>query len=220
MPLLGAPTWRPGLASDPACPFGLPSPHPQHRAVHGLLHPTIPGHRLRVSSELFYAAPGWRLRAGMAACPSPCLRWGLLLQNYCADGPPSRLLRSFAGSCTAARCSSCCAEEATSRWSPSCSARVSMCSCMSGVTHCTMPTGLAACVIGCSLHSRRHACFAPSSSLCFMRNTCSRAHILCSWICPPLSSVHPAVAISVARGMAYLHTRSPPFLHLDLKSAK
>lgn len=26
------------------------------------------------------------------------------------------------------------------------------------------------------------------------------------------------VAISVARGMAYLHSRSPPLLHLDLKS--
>jgi serine/threonine protein kinase len=27
-----------------------------------------------------------------------------------------------------------------------------------------------------------------------------------------------AVAVGVARGLAYLHTRSPPILHLDLKS--
>lgn len=35
-------------------------------------------------------------------------------------------------------------------------------------------------------------------------------------------TLHPkiirAVAVSVARGMAYLHTRSPPIMHLDLKS--
>ena len=35
---------------------------------------------------------------------------------------------------------------------------------------------------------------------------------------PPLSS--RPVAVSVARGMSYLHSRHPPLLHLDLKSPK
>ncbi|EFJ40275.1 hypothetical protein VOLCADRAFT_69740, partial [Volvox carteri f. nagariensis] len=35
---------------------------------------------------------------------------------------------------------------------------------------------------------------------------------------PPDPRMQRAVAMSVARGMAYLHSRAPPILHLDLKS--
>ncbi len=35
---------------------------------------------------------------------------------------------------------------------------------------------------------------------------------------PPELRLQRAVALSVARGMAYLHSRAPPILHLDLKS--
>ena len=55
---------------------------------------------------------------------------------------------------------------------------------------------------------------ASLPALCILRCQLKRASA-------HLHPIHwPAVAISVARGMAYLHTRSPPFLHLDLKSAK
>lgn len=37
---------------------------------------------------------------------------------------------------------------------------------------------------------------------------------------PPLPHPSVAVAISVARGMAYVHGRQSPLLHLDLKSPK
>ncbi len=37
---------------------------------------------------------------------------------------------------------------------------------------------------------------------------------------PPPPKLQRSVAVSVARGMAYLHSRAPPLLHLDLKSPK
>lgn len=55
----------------------------------------------------------------------------------------------------------------------------------------------------------------PASRGCFWGDHADAPERVPAQLDPKLQR---SVAVSVARGMAYLHTRSPPILHLDLKS--